>query len=200
MHHAFNAMTLAAENDGLSLTIASGFRDFERQLSIWNNKFTGKISVKDNRNNIVEIKALSDKEKLDAILLFSALPGASRHHWGTDIDVYAENLLSENQSLQLETWEYESNGPFTKLSQWLALNSSAFDFYFPYDKYRGGVAVEPWHLSYAPLAEKFQHQLSIELLSETIVNSNIQGKKAILNNLDDIFNRYIINVGEPNNE
>ena len=73
MHHAFNAMTLAAENDGLSLTIASGFRDFERQLSIWNNKFTGKISVKDNRNNIVEIKALSDKEKLDAILLFSAL-------------------------------------------------------------------------------------------------------------------------------
>ena len=83
MHPAFKAMTLAAENDGLTLTIASGFRDFERQLTIWNNKFTGKFPVKDRNNNIVEMKALSDKGKIDAILLFSALPDKYTHHFIT---------------------------------------------------------------------------------------------------------------------
>ena len=38
---AFTALSTAAKLAGIELTIASGFRSFERQLKIWNNKFGG---------------------------------------------------------------------------------------------------------------------------------------------------------------
>ncbi len=36
-----HALIQAASSDGFQLYIASGFRSFERQLGIWNNKMSG---------------------------------------------------------------------------------------------------------------------------------------------------------------
>jgi LAS superfamily LD-carboxypeptidase LdcB len=196
MYIAWLAMQKAAKLDGFTLEIASGFRGFERQLTIWNNKYSGRTAVKNIDNRTLDLKVISEKEKLDAILLYSALPGASRHHWGSDIDVYATNVLSEHQSLQLEPWEYQQGGPFFQLSLWLNEHSKNFDFYFPYDKFRGGIATEPWHLSYAPLSDKFQQAFSVDLLAEALEASPILAKDIILENLNTIFIQYISNTGE----
>jgi LAS superfamily LD-carboxypeptidase LdcB len=196
MHQAWLAMQEAAKLDGLNIEIASGYRNFDRQLVLWNNKYSGRTAVKNIDNQTLDLKTISDKEKIYAILLYSALPGASRHHWGSDIDVYATNLLPEQQSLQLEPWEYQQGGPFFQLSLWLNEQSKNFDFYFPYDKFRGGIATEPWHLSYAPLSDKFQQAFSAELLAEALQPSAILAKDIILENIDTIYTKYISNTGD----
>lgn len=204
MLSAYTSLVAAAQKDGIDIAIASGFRSFERQLLIWNNKFSGKSPVKDKQNNNVDSQSLSEIDRMHAILLFSALPGASRHHWGCDIDVYASNLLSDDYQLKLEPWEYEEGGPLEKLSNWLINNAHIFGFYLPYKSYQGGVAAEPWHLSYAPLASLYQGALHHDLLVNCF-NSNdnaykIFGKKTILANLDEIIELYINNVNDiPNN-
>jgi LAS superfamily LD-carboxypeptidase LdcB len=196
IEHQWQLMCAAALLDDLVLTIASGYRSFERQLSIWNRKFTGELPIKNMHGRVVDIEGLTELEKIDAILLFSALPGASRHHWGTDIDVYAENLLHNHEKLQLEPWEYEKGGPFEKLNHWLKIHSVEFGFYFPYDKYRLGVAAEPWHLSYQPLANRFLSKLSINELRLVLLHSDIQGKNDIINNIEDIYGRYVTNINQ----
>ncbi len=191
---AYQALTKEAKKVNINLSIASGFRSFERQLLIWNNKFIGITPIKNSSGSTVNIKNLSSNDILHAILLFSALPGASRHHWGCDIDIFASNLLPEKTKLQLEQWEYEKNGYFEKLSNWLMEHAHKFDFYFPYDKYRNGVAAEPWHISYMPVAKKYQEKVSCELLMHYLLNIDIKGKQSIMEQLPEIFQRYIINT------
>ena len=193
--NAWQLMQTAAKNDGIELAIASGFRSFSRQLAIWNNKFDGVSTVKSIDNTQVDIQTLEGLDKLKAILLYSALPGTSRHHWGTDIDIYAPNLLSENQKLQLEPWEYERGGPFHQLSIWLEQHCQHFGFYFPYDKYRQGVAPEPWHLSFKPLAKQYQQLLTPEIIISVLTSQQIAGFDIIKQHIDYINRQYIQNVG-----
>jgi len=200
MLSAWQSLCDSAKLAGFDLAIASGYRSFSRQLSIWNRKFSGQLPIKNKQGNNVNIDAMTETEIVNAILLYSALPGASRHHWGCDIDIYASNLLPENQQLQLEPWEYQKNGPFYHLSQWLSVNAHLYGFYFPYDKYRGGVATEPWHLSYQPLAKIYEQHLSIELLSRVISSSQIEGQVVINSQLADIFTTFIKNVGSMKHE
>ncbi len=204
MLSAYSALSNAAKMDDIEIAIASGFRSFDRQLGIWNNKFSGKTSIKDSENTIINGQSLSEIDRLHAILLFSALPGASRHHWGCDIDIYATNLLSEGYQLKLEPWEYAKNGPLEKLSHWLTNNAHLFGFYLPYRKYQGGIAAEPWHLSYAPIAKQYIQGMSYDLLIKCFNQSNtsqdILGQATIVENLDEIMTRYINNVNHvPDN-
>jgi LAS superfamily LD-carboxypeptidase LdcB len=197
MLNAWKKLQQDAKESGFDLQIASGFRSFERQLTLWNNKFSGTVIVKNKDNEPIDLTQCNDIERINAILLFSALPGASRHHWGTDIDIYAPNLLKNNQKLQLEPWEYQQDGPFATLSIWLAKNSQKHGFYFPYNKDRGGVAIEPWHLSYAPLASHYQQKLTVAQLTQAINRSNILAKNCILENIVNIYKKFIININNP---
>ena len=191
---ALKQLVAKAKDVGISIKVASGFRSFERQLMIWNNKFNGISLIKDQQGKIVETDSLSELELCKAILLYSALPGASRHHWGCDIDVYADNLLAEGQSLQLEPWEYEQTGPMARLSTFLQQEAQALGFYFPYDKYRGGIAAEPWHLSYAPLAKTYQQQIDIDVIAKQINKVDIAGKKTIIANIETIAEQFVFNT------
>lgn len=201
IHHQmltdFQALVASAAQANIEINIASGFRSFERQLLIWNNKFTGVTAIKNSHGEPVNIAKLSQFEIIEAILLYTALPGASRHHWGCDIDIYSANLLN-GQALQLEPWEYDNSGPMAKLSSWLAEHAQKFGFYFPYDSYRGGIAAEPWHLSYAPLAEQYQAIMSIDPLRQRLLQTDIAGKNSIIENLSQIFEHYINNVNTSN--
>ncbi len=51
------------------------------------------------------------------------------------------------------TEEYAPGGVFARLDGWLAANAAKHGFFRPYTTWRGGVQPEPWHLSYAPVAE-----------------------------------------------
>lgn len=198
IHHEmlsdFQKLQAQAKLAGIELTIASGFRSFERQMTIWQNKFSGKAAIKNADNQVIAVDHLSIDEKIHAIMLFSALPGASRHHWGCDIDIYAKNLLPKEQPLALEPWEYETAGYFYPLTLWLAEHAKRFGFFLPYNKFRGGVAQEPWHLSYLPLSQQYQQAYSLALLTSTIAKSDIHGKTQLLAQLPELYQRYIVNI------
>ena len=185
------SMCAAAKQDGLDIAIASGFRSFERQLLIWQLKIRGERAVYNLEGSPINTEGLEPAELITAIMLFSALPGASRHHWGTDIDVYAPNLLPDGYQLQLTASEYAEKGPLHSLHQWLKRYASDFNFYFPYENYTGGVAAEPWHLSHHPVAKQYEKILTIDLLYQHLNDSDITHKEILLSNLPMLYNRFI---------
>src|SRR5690242_17995601 len=80
-------MRNAARTAGIELEVVSGFRDFNRQLAIWNDKFNGRRALLDPAGEALNAEELYEFALIDAILTWSALPGASRHHWGSEVDV-----------------------------------------------------------------------------------------------------------------
>ncbi|ART83591.1 peptidase M15 [Oceanisphaera profunda] len=188
---AFMAMQAAAAQAGFNLQPASSYRNFERQLAIWNAKYDGLRPVLDASSQPLDTLSLTASQRIAAILHWSALPGTSRHHWGSDVDVYDPTLLPANTKLALEPWEYEADGYFYPLSRWLKTNMARFGFYLPFAEANGGVAIEPWHLSYRPVAEMCAGQLTPALVAEALSGQQISGKAHILKQLDDIFIRFI---------
>jgi hypothetical protein len=87
------------------------------------------------------------------IIEYSTIPGTSRHHWGTDIDIIDSNIKPEGDVLLTE--KFYGNGPYAKLKNWLDKNSKKFGFYLVYtdDDKREGFNHEPWHFSYKPISK-----------------------------------------------
>ncbi len=193
----FLAMRAAAAADGIDLVAFSSFRDFDRQLAIWNGKFRGERPLQDRAGRSVNAGTLSPAERVAAILWWSALPGASRHHWGTDFDVMDLAALPPGYRIQVVPAEYQAGGPFERLTTWLDAHMQAFGFFRPYSTDRGGVSPEPWHLSHAPVALAAQRALSLERLRQILAASAIDGREEVLETLADTFQRYVVDVDAP---
>lgn len=164
---AFRQLQRRAEKAGFAMTLASGFRSYERQLMIFNNKARGVRPVVDDHDCVVDRAACDDQAWLEAILRFSALPGTSRHHWGTDFDVYDAAGLADGCSLALAPWEYQPGGPFAAFNAWLTdllLADDAEGFFRPYAEDCGGVAPEAWHLSHRSSAAKIGAALDADFV------------------------------------
>lgn len=189
---AFNDMQVAATDEGFNLQAASSWRSFERQLAIWNGKWRGERPLLDADNQPLDALQLDDMERLHAILRWSALPGTSRHHWGTDLDIYDPDSLPVGTRLALEPWEYEAGGWFADLGEWLGDHMADFGFFLPYAKpldAAQGVAYEPWHISFAP--ESGEQRLDPDALALCLQQADIEGKECILAHLDEILARYV---------
>ncbi len=191
---AFKQLQAAMAKDGMALTVASGWRSFSRQAAIWQAKCTGSKVVYNSAQQPVDVLNLSAKQRVEAIMLYSALPGASRHHWGTDLDVFDANAVSADYQLRLQPSEYQAQGPFYAFSQWLEQFAGDFGFFLPYRQFQGGVAAEPWHLSYAPLAEHYQTALTPNLLVETWRAHPIAEQDTLKAILPELFERFIKNI------
>lgn len=188
---------LAAEaaGQGIELAIASGFRSFDRQLAIWNRKAAGDRPVLDSDGNPLDISRLGERDRVFAILRWSALPGASRHHWGTDMDIWDRAAAGTDYRPALSPDEYRPGGVFQRLGQWLD-SRQADGFFRPYSRDRGGVAPEPWHLSYGPLAATFEAALDISCLREALETTEMALKAAVLAHLEEIYHRFVL-PGRP---
>ncbi len=165
---AFTALQTDARHAGFELAIASSFRSFSRQLAIWNGKASGDRPVHDDEGRPVVISTLPPAQQLQAILRYSALPGTSRHHWGTDLDVYDAAAVAPEYQVQLSVQEVSAGGVFDPLHRWLDARIAAGEshgFYRPYANDRGGVAPERWHLSYAPLSLGCAAQFHSDMLA-----------------------------------
>lgn len=156
---AFLKMAEAAQKEGVNLFIISATRNYEAQKSIWENKWEGHTLVEGK--NLTTITDLTERARM--ILLYSSMPGTSRHHWGTDMDLNA-----------LENSYFES-GEGLKIYQWLLAHAVEYGFCQPYTSKaqgRTGYEEEKWHWSYLPL--------SSELLKKYVKNvrySDIKGFK-----------------------
>ncbi len=192
----FIAMQHAALADGIDLQLVSSYRDFYRQAIIFNKKWRGETKLLDVNGDVVNPKTLNDEQKLNVILTWSALPGGSRHHWGTDIDVYDKSAVARWQGeFNLVEQEYAPNGPCYNLARWLDKHMQKYGFYRPFEVNKGGVAREPWHLSHHSTAAQFENARNLEELKMAIESSDIQGKSCIINRLPLLYDRYVLNNG-----
>jgi LAS superfamily LD-carboxypeptidase LdcB len=193
----FLAMRDAALRDGFDLAPVSSFRDFARQRLIWNAKYRGERPARDRRGRLVKMSALDPGARVETILLWSALPGASRHHWGSDIDVADGKVIAAGYEPRLEVEEYRRGGPFAALSAWLSAHMRRFGFYRPYTRRGAGVQPEPWHLSYAPIAQPALQRMTVRLLAEAIAGNGVEGEAEIVARLPLIRERYVLLVDAP---
>lgn len=141
-HDAFVDMRNAALKEGIDIKIVSSFRSFDRQVTIFERKYI----------NYTEELGMEPLPAIDKIIEYSTIPGTSRHHWGTDIDIIDANGITEGDVLVPE--KFQADGPFGDLKSWMDENSQKFGFYLVYtdEPKRRGFKYEPWHYSYAPLS------------------------------------------------
>ena len=177
-YSAFVKMKDAAEKDGIIIKLVSGFRDFYRQQMIWNNKykkFTNEFS-------------LDGPTAIKEIIRFSTIPGTSRHHWGTEIDIIDKNF--ENEKDLLISKKYEEGGIFNSLKKWMDKNSKRFGFYIVYDddSNRPGFEYEPWHYTYKPVSDLYQKEFLKLNLKSIISKTKVEGKEFIN---DEFIKKYI---------
>jgi LAS superfamily LD-carboxypeptidase LdcB len=194
---AFLAMRREALLVGIDLSPYSSFRDFDAQLSIWNDKFSGKRPLYDADGKALDFATLSEREIVRHILHWSALPGASRHHWGTEIDVVDAAAMRDGYRAQLLPEEFREGGVFFSMHQWLDANIARFGFFRPYARYLGGVFPEPWHLSYAPISTQLIELISPQLLADTITSSDILGKAIALEMIQSIYENQVMKISLP---
>jgi D-alanyl-D-alanine carboxypeptidase len=145
---AFKKMAEAAQTEGIVLTIISATRNFYQQKAIWERKWEAEAAVTD------------EAERAKKILLFSSMPGTSRHHWGTDMDL--NNLNND----------YFASGEGLKIYTWLKAHAHKYGFCQPYTSREYGRTVyeeEKWHWSYTPLSNEF-----LKAYVETIRISDIR--------------------------
>lgn len=194
---ALRSLQAEAAGAGFQIEVASGYRDFTRQLSIWNAKARGQRPLLDAQERVLDPALLTPLERVHAILRWSALPGASRHHWGTDLDVFDRAALAPGQGPQLRADEAAPTGPFGPLHAWLDAHLHRFGFFRPYASDRGGVSPERWHLSYAPLSLPAQRSHSPGLLLRVLEDADLELKDVVLAALPALWARYVDNVERP---
>jgi D-alanyl-D-alanine carboxypeptidase len=128
---AFLKMAEAAKKAGFDLIIVSGTRNFNYQHGIWSRKWEGLTGKPETRAK--------------SITTYSSMPGTSRHHWGTDIDIHS-----------VEPSVFES-GYGARLYAWLDKHAWEYGYFQPYKnetKGRKGYKDEKWHWSYYPTASR----------------------------------------------
>ena len=179
-YEAFKAMEAAAKAAGLELVIRSATRNFNYQKGIWERKWTGQRRLSSGKNAAEAYPGA--EERALAILKYSAMPGTSRHHWGTDIDLNAFNNA------------YFESGKGLAIYQWLSEHAIEYGFCQPYtakgEARPNGYNEEKWHWSYLPIAQPLTTLAEAELTNEMI--SGFQGAEAASS--IDVLNNYILGI------
>ncbi len=172
-HLAFLKMKEAASKNGFDIKVVSSYRNYAHQNRIWERKYKKFTS-----------EGMAPLESIHKIIEYSTIPGTSRHHWGTDLDIVDGNASQPKGLLLAEN--FEGDGPFCKFKEWMDTHANAFGFYLVYtDKEnRKGFKYEPWHYSYAPLSipmlKAYQKlNVNLELQEASLLGSNFFTEKFI---------------------
>lgn len=149
--NAFVKMRDAAAKEKVNLFIVSGTRTFNDQKAIWERKWNALY--------------LSNSDSLAVakdILRFSSMPGTSRHHWGTDMDLVSVDPLYFENEIGKQTYN------------WLVIHASEYGFCQVYSSKeqfnRTGYSEEKWHWSYMPLSSEY-----LKAYLNTVSYSDLQG-------------------------
>ncbi len=180
-YEAFKKMYASAKTDGVQLVIRSATRNFDYQKGIWEAKWSGKRKV-ENKNLATSIK--DPTERALKILEYSSMPGTSRHHWGTDMDLNAF------------TNSFFEKGEGLKIYEWLSQHASEYGFCQPYSP-KGterpyGYNEEKWHWSYLPIAKQLTDQAKAQLKNEMI--SGFRGAETVTS--INVVEKYVLGINQ----
>ncbi len=190
----FSNLRRAALLDGIDIAPVSAFRDFARQLRLWNDKYRGERALYGAAGEPLDARALAPAERVDAILRWTAIPGSSRHHWGTDVDLIDRGRVGVADSVSLMPAEYAPGGPFAGLCAWLERHAPRYGFFRPYRGVHSGVQAEPWHYSFAPVAEPARRALGLGTLRQALADAPLLGKECVLARLEELHSRFVARI------
>src|SRR5690554_1757027 len=161
---AFTKMRNAALKDNISIQVVSSYRNFAHQNRIWERKY---------KNNTQQ--GLSPEKAIQKIIEYSTIPGTSRHHWGTDMDLIDGNVARPKNVLS--PGHFEGNGNFVKFKKWMDNHSKDFGFYLVYTNtpVRKGFKYEPWHYSYQALSYDYLQDYKTLNIKDILSNESLLG-------------------------
>lgn len=148
-------MRKAASKAGITLIVRSATRNFEYQRGIWERKWERPRYM-----------GWHDVDKARDILTYSAMPGASRHHWGTDIDFNA---------FENDWFESDEGAP---TYNWLKENAGHYGFHQVYDDKstgRTGYELERWHWSFLPTANLMLAAYNQRISEDSLMDAEFSG-------------------------
>ena len=161
--------------------VISATRNWSDQSAIWGAKWSGKRLVDGAKLNL---RYRDPIERGRVILRYSSMPGTSRHHWGSDLDL---NSLENS---------YFEGGNGAILYHWLRQHASEYGFCQPYSAGRQrGYNEEKWHWSYRPLASIFlaDWRTSFEKKPEQL---NAKGKFPGSESVINMAPEYVISIDQ----
>lgn len=184
---AFLKMKNAALKDNINIQVVSGFRSFERQKTIFERKF---------RSN--KKAGLSTEDNLNKIITYSTIPGTSRHHWGTDIDIIDANQPQPKGGL-LNPENYHGLGNYCEIKEWMEANANRFGFYLVYtaNYHRKGFNYEPWHYSYKPVSQAYLELQNSDEFKSRWAELEFEGKNLMDEDFIEKYFKYHINAINP---
>ncbi|AEE18531.1 D-alanyl-D-alanine carboxypeptidase-like protein [Dokdonia sp. Hel_I_63] len=160
---AYEEMKSAAFKEGIKFQVVSSYRDYNHQNRIWERKY------KSFRES-----GLNPTAAIEKIIQYSTIPGTSRHHWGTDIDI-VDATPKVSGGLLIPS-KFHGNGPFCKFKEWMDNNANTYGFYLVYtdNQNRNGFNYEPWHYSFKSLSLDYLNKYQ-----ELPIKSKLQSAKLL---------------------
>ena len=173
---AFDKMRTAASKAGIEFQVVSSYRSYAHQNRIWERKYKRYTA-----------DGLSSAEARDKIIEYSTIPGTSRHHWGTDVDI-VDASAKANGDLLVPS-KFHGDGPFCKFKEWMDKNANTYGFYLVYTENanRKGFKYEPWHYSYRPLSVDYLKEYKKLDIKQVLQEQKLMGSEAFS---DDFIKKY----------
>jgi hypothetical protein len=161
-----------AAQDGLHLVLVSGYRSFKSQTGIWNRY--DRLYRKTDK--------LDAEGRVRAAMSLVSVPGLSRHHWGTELDISEKKLRGQLVNVQPAT-----PAKVVEFYNWMEHNAPQFGFCKVYLGKRGAVRDEPWHWSYFPYSRHYEEQfMEIKDFSK-ILDDRVDDVKYLRNHFEEVF-------------
>ena len=163
-----------ASQDGWHLILVSAHRTFYSQRRIWN----------DYDKPLRKMSSLSEKARVRSIMSVVSVPGLSRHHWGTDLDISEESLRGQLLKINPDTPK-----KVLDFYRWMEENAPRFGFCKVYLGKRGAVVDEPWHWSYFPFSRVYTKQFMEITDFSKIMNDKVAEVGYLMRNFTLILKR-----------
>ena len=176
VYQAFLKLYKAAKKDSIQIKIVSAIRNFDYQKNLWDEKWNNAKIINEGDTSIPDTLT-----RVTMLMKYLSMPGTSRHHWGTDIDLNSGDP------------DYYFTDEGDKFYKWMKVNAAKFGFCQPYILKRYNplsVQEERWHWSYLPLAHKFLEEYIKTVSYEDIKGFNGSEKAITL----DVIKNYVLNI------
>ncbi len=172
----FELMKADALKAGFKIHVISSYRNYTYQNGIWERKYKAN-----------QAKKIGAKQNIEKIIEYSTIPGTSRHHWGTDLDIIDGTRGVPADPLNEK--HFNEGGSMHKFKLWLDEHASKYGFYLVYTNHpsRKGFKYEPWHFTYKAISEPMLQAYKKLDIKKVLQENKLMGSE---NFTDDFIEKY----------
>lgn len=181
---AFLELSAEALKSNIRVQVVSSYRSFNHQNKIWERKY------KRYQNS-----GMSPKASLKKIIEYSTIPGTSRHHWGTDLDIIDANVTQPKHVLN--PIHFETGSCFSDFKKWMDKHANNFGFFLVYTdtKTRKGFKYEPWHYSYKPLSKPYLNDFKKLNIKQILTSTKLMGHEYFSESfITNYWNEHVLDI------